>query len=337
LAIRATSLALGLIVSFCCAARAYMVCYDTTFHPAVSRLEATSDGVRAILAAGYTGHVDMQADSLAWSPRGWRRDEVRACTRDTCTREARCSEAIPEIELSFEEFQRRRPDLGPVWDHIEIEQRVGPCVREGDVVWFGIVFYQGEGTSGAGGVGRYDTRSKQLEVHRPAELNDASVFQIAKLGDELFLGTTHEYECVGYPPGAGLLRHQWSTNETRRELRVCGLVPSDLLVRGDEIWVATDLGLSRISEDQVENFVPDPTDDRLMRPVACSAVYDHLLDTLPNREINPASGAPRDQLFFALAEHRPWESDRYLRARLPRLEHYGVRPTWPPLPWESSD
>ncbi len=333
---RATSIALGFLVSLCCVARAATVCYDTAFQPAVSRLEPTLDGFRAILAAG-TNLVDGQASSIARDVRGWRRDEVRACTHpDSCAREARCSEAIPEIELSFEEFQRRRPDLGPVWDHIEIEQRVGPCIREGDVVWFGIVFYQGEGFSGAGGVGRYDKKTKRLEVHRIAELNDVSVFQIAKLGDELFLGTTHEYECVGHPPGAGLLRHRWNENETRRELRVCGLVPSDLLVRGDEIWVATDLGLSRIRGEVVDNFVPDLADDRLMRTTTCSVLYDHLLDTLPEQEINPASGPPRLQLLNALADQRPSHFDRYLRSRTPRVERYGA-PTWPLLPWERSD
>jgi hypothetical protein len=51
--------------------------------------------------------------------------------------------------------------------------------------------------------------------------------------------------------------------------------------RGD-LWVASDLGLARAQGAESgpvvwQNFVPDLNDERLMRPVACDALYEELL------------------------------------------------------------
>jgi hypothetical protein len=304
---------------------AAQICYDLTHYPAVSGLESAERGLRALVVpSGPRAALGapIRVESFEWNGEAWRRGEPQVCADGhRCFDEPSCAEAIPPIALSREDFRRARPDLAPDWDDIHIEQGVGPCVREGDVVWFGIAFYQGEGTGGVGGIGRYDTTTQQLEVRRLPELADASVNRLALFGGELFLGTTHAYECVGDPPAAGVLRHDWRRNETRG-VPVCGFVASDMLVQGEELWIATDLGVTRVRERlgapayerfAGETYVPE-RGELEMRRVECGALYARLLDSLPT-EIDPLTGNVHWQLFETLATRRVQSLYDYVRGR----------------------
>ncbi len=85
-------------------------------------------------------------------------------------------------------FRKLRPDWSR-WPVAGLEQEIGPCVEGDAAVWFGIEFYEGEGMSGVGGVGRFGTLAGRVDVRRPVPLRDSSVNVLANDGRTLWIGT----------------------------------------------------------------------------------------------------------------------------------------------------
>jgi hypothetical protein len=46
---------------------------------------------------------------------------------------------------------------------------------EGDKLWFGKTFYDGEGNSGVGGFGYFDTADRQYYLFTPPEVVDCAI------------------------------------------------------------------------------------------------------------------------------------------------------------------
>ena len=99
------------------------------------------------------------------------------------------------------------------------------------------------------------------------------------------MGTTGFHECVGYPPKAGLIQYKWgSLNKTANQFiggpEVCGFVVHDMLRVEDKLWVATDLGLTEITDpgglfpSGFRNFVPDSKAPNRVREVTCEDLLD---------------------------------------------------------------
>jgi hypothetical protein len=78
---------------------------------------------------------------------------------------------------------------------------------------------------------------------------------------------------------------------------------------GDDLWVATDLGLSNWNRktSKWKNYAPDPSSRLPMRETSCPDLYRHLIDTLPRSGWNEAMPAksPYHQLIETLARLRP--------------------------------
>lgn len=228
-----------------------------------------------------------------------------------------CSENVPAVNLTKKEYLKLRPDPRyPNYLPDEIEQVTTSCTRVDSLVYFGLAFYSGEGTGGVGGIGRLDLHTGKVDVRRPQLLRTASVHKLLVLDKSVWVTTKDETEGTT-GPGIGIARYDWAQNrlETFQGAKdgPCGMWANDMLVHDGELWVATELGISRYSlkRGTWRHFVPlnDTTQD--LREVACHDVYQEIasrLSATPDKmddvcDIN--GGTPRGIFRHLLQEHRP--------------------------------
>jgi len=231
-----------------------------------------------------------------------------------------CQVEIPKIELSK---QRAKSLLMLSYTPDEVEQTVKACVTDGDDTYFGISFYDGEDTTGVGGIGRFDSKTGEVEIRRLPILHSVSVDNIAFDGRFLWIGTSHDYECSDPPPAEGLLIYDWEQNllaQVSREVTgVYGFRIYDIHIKDGNIWVATELGLSlgtrwghsfpdfQLTEIRLfgwQYFAPVKGKPPMMREVFCDDLSITLLNTLEAVR-SPTGLRPYDKLFNNLAKFHP--------------------------------
>jgi hypothetical protein len=319
------------------AAWAGSVCYDEAFYPSVVRLDQTPAGLRAMLGgkAGDQALPPKRLPALKYDEvRGWTLEGPFECKEpDGCDRRStRPGASVPAIALSKPEAVALRPELK---EAEEIAQEIGAWTEHGGTIWFGVSFYEGEGTNGVGGIGRHDPKTGVTTLRRPKVIRDSSIDHIAHDGQWLWLATTGLHECTGRPPTHGLARYDWSADRLEtfegRDDGPCGFVVHDLALGPKYLWVATDLGLSRWDRrgQRWEHFVPDVATNPPMRAMTCEALYTSLLRTLPRVTVD--IGSYYSQLFKPLKRFRPHFLGAYVAALRPaewgcdELEFFAAR------------
>jgi hypothetical protein len=168
--------------------------------------------------------------------------------------------AVPPSHIAlprstYPEFARLRPGrvkngYGP---KSEIHEEVGPWVREAGRIWFGKTFYDGEGTTGIGGFGYLDERTKEVKLYSPPEVVNYSVSAISVAADDVWIGVTTRGE--GTWSGGHLLHFDRATEQTRT-------VPfndyvSGIARLGDQVVTAGSLSLGVTTGGHVERFFVD--------------------------------------------------------------------------------
>ncbi len=310
-----SSVVAGMLVIFPGTTQAAESCYNESRFPSVVNLEVLEDGFRVQAAGRHHDRQKKTAPTLTYTPdAGWRKSGTSPCSGPTCGAESQaCNVKLPNIVLSDKEILALTD-----WTHIpDIEQKIGACVQHGDYVYFGIEFYQGEGTSGIGGIGRYNLKTKEMDIRRPKVLTHTSVNHILHDGKDLWFGTVGHYECIGTPPTKGLIRYEWDSQKVRRIYRgPCGFVVHGLMADDKALWVATDFGISRLARGRAgwgrwHHFVPDLTTESGMRKTTCDALYTEMLDTLRN-ETTFLPESPYYYLLQNLMKFRPYSLMRYL-------------------------
>ncbi len=203
------------------------------------------------------------------------------------------------------------------------EQKINVCTTHGNVIWGGISFYGDESGWGIGGLVRKDLTTENVEYHRPEVLREYSVSEIQYYDDQLWIGTTFNGECSGPQNGFGLKRYDlaWSKehNIVRDVPEICGFAVRKFAVFDGDLWVATDLGLARSTKPlegklKWQNYVPDLSDERKMRPVECADLYEELLRS---RRIATDTafdmGYAFEDFWGRLTDLRPGFTSQYLR------------------------
>jgi hypothetical protein len=209
-----------------------------------------------------------------------------------------CSKLIPEFGLTEEEYVQLRPKpdwVDPNDEYVQlINQEVGPCVRVGEIAWFIVRFYGGEGEIGLGGIGRYDIEKQELEIRRPPELFQQTAQYLVHHGDYLWFDTFFPGETVMKLDGIGLVRYSWERDELEdfvdSKNGPCGANINGLIWREPKLWVPNDLGVSSfdVNTGVWAHYVPHR---RLVwKAVECRDLYAQLLSTLP-AEPDPRDGA----------------------------------------------
>jgi hypothetical protein len=247
--------------------------------PGVCCLEPTPDGFVATLcglyAREYVGVDDsghMHVPGVPSRPRvefstktGWRWLDPVAPTSecqlrrpggasDTAYQEgqrlapgcpAALAAALPVLSQKDATRLRRDVDGG----HAAGKQEVGTCLDHGGYVWFGLAFYDGEGYTGVGGLGRFDPSTGRVELRRPPLLRDWSAGALAHDGKNLWLATWR-YGEGGDEPAVGFVRYDWDRDRLVPEPdAMCGFLVTGVAVVDGVLWVASDGGLSRRRAD----------------------------------------------------------------------------------------
>jgi hypothetical protein len=293
--------------------------------PSVRRIEPREDGIRIVLGPKWWKGNWAQDPDRSTAPvlsvgkdGRWRMEQPTTVPQQGAPPE--CAAKLPPISLAVEEAIALRPHIaGQDREYLALEQNVEACQQVGDVIWFGISYYDGEGSEGVGGVGRYDLATKKLEVRRPAELREASVSHLVHDGNALWLATYASFES-GDTPASGLVRYDWEKDIATPQ-SLCGFFFHDMvLIRGD-LWVASEMGLARgrLGENglrQWENFIPVLDQPSLVQPVWCEDLYAKLLETVPRPEGDVDSDDLWNLLVTPMAKHRPEVVGRILREQL---------------------
>ena len=123
--------------------------------------------------------------------------------------------------------------------------RVGPTHRIGRRIWFGNSFYDGEGSSGVGGIGYFDLDRATYEMFWAAGSADFSARAIYVAHDAVYVGLEWVCECTEFDP-RGAAIYNIATRVTRR-IPISGLVTaigrsgqSIVLLSTEGVFVARD-------------------------------------------------------------------------------------------------
>ncbi len=107
---------------------------------------------------------------------------------------------FPLPQPDWETFRKLRPARvrdGYTEDSLFSED-IGPFQAVADRIWFGLSFYDGEGTTGIGGLGWFDAVSREFHVRYIPEIADWSVSALLADQREIWLGL------VTHPEGADI-------------------------------------------------------------------------------------------------------------------------------------
>ena len=305
-------------------------CYTEERYPNIVDIREGKSGLEFVVAGknrdrkNNTAPVLTLIKDVAWNDRTWVKTGEVKCKDDTCYEiKHKCEHAIPEIKLSLQDALKSRsfryiPD--------SINQSVGACVKNNDDIYFGISFYAGEGESGVGGIGKYNTVTKKLEVRRLSALVDYSVSSIAFDGRLLWIGTSHNHECEGTPPANRLIWYDWDNNiiQTSEDMgSICGFLIHDIHFTEKSVWIATDLGLSEINRSDKDyrygweygfrNYIPQANEKEVMKWTSCDALYTDFLNNTPIDYNNFVDGQTYDQILYNAAKFNPGFFKRYIK------------------------
>ena len=143
----------------------------------------------------------------------------------------------------------------------EFEDRIGPRATDGDRLWFGKTFYDGEGVEGVGGLGYFDATTSRFEILTSPLIADWSATAIHVETDHVWLAlaTRGEY---GDRSG-GVLRFDRRDARFQKVADTRGIGGQFLRV-GGELLLVTDVGVTTIGA-AVRHYLVDQTSDGRLR------------------------------------------------------------------------
>ncbi|MBI2058398.1 MAG: hypothetical protein HYT87_01370 [Nitrospirae bacterium] len=311
---------------------AAFVCSDEKYYPAVWHLEKGENGLEVFLGGKFarTGDPRVYVERASilvlqlHEGKDWARQPDLKCSGSECFKYERgCEVTLPELPISKE----RAAEINPHYqyqDVDEVAQSPSSCVEVGDDVWFVMGSTVCEGGGLVGGIGRFLPKTGKLEIRRPSVLMDSGASHLAYDGKSLWFGTERGCECLGAEPTHGLVRYDWEKDQVQTfagtESGPCGFIVHDILADSGALWVATDLGLSRLDfqAETWRHYVPQPDKKPPMRETTCDATYKSLISFLPRGAADELIGDSFYAQFFSpLSRFRPNFVERYVRSMPP--------------------
>ena len=142
-----------------------------------------------------------------------------------------------------------------------MNDEIGPWQVAGGALWFGETFYDGEGMTGLGGFGYFDTAKRKYRVYSPPEIADWSVTAILVEPEAVWLALARHGEYGS--GGAGLLRFDRGTEKVEKmELRD---IAGKIARLGNRLLIATDFGAALFEQRKLRRFFLDQTTDGRLR------------------------------------------------------------------------
>jgi hypothetical protein len=156
----------------------------------------------------------------------------------------------PMPQSTYDEFAQARPGRvanGYGRGNTVLEEEPGPYQIAGSRIWFGKTFYDGEGHSGVGGLGYFDTMTSQYGFLPVSGLADWSVSAILIEEDAAWIGLVNRGE--GEDDGGGLIRYDFKSGTSRRLLTE--EVVHHIVRWKDRVYVATKNGAYLVHENKL--------------------------------------------------------------------------------------
>jgi hypothetical protein len=164
--------------------------------------------------------------------------------------------SYPMAQSAYPVFAAARPGRvkdGYVQKGTEIDERIGPWKLDGTRLWFGKAFYDGEGTTGVGGFGYFDSEDRKYHLFAPAEIADYSVSGIAIDPEAVWMPLVRNGEYGG--TSGGLLRFDRQTHMVQKlEMPDIG---TGCVEAGGRLLVATSFGVAVIEGRTVKRYFVD--------------------------------------------------------------------------------
>jgi hypothetical protein len=149
---------------------------------------------------------------------------------------------------------------------VEFDDRIGPRTLEQGKLWFGKTFYDGEGITGIGGFGYFDTSDTKYHLFTPPEIVDWSVSAIHVEKDSVWLALVNHGEWGG--SSGGLLVFDRQSNHVRKlEIPDIGV---QFMRVGEHLLLAGNSGITVLHGDQISRYLVDRTTDGRLRVVPAS-------------------------------------------------------------------
>jgi hypothetical protein len=125
----------------------------------------------------------------------------------------------------------------------------------GDLLWFGITFYDGEGISGIGGAGYFDTRENQFHIKHYAGIVDWSATALLVENDDLWVALARQPEGSAMPGGLARIARR-SGNVTKYDVPA---IIRQIVRWNHSIYMGTSDGIFVWSEGKLNHlsFEPD--------------------------------------------------------------------------------
>ena len=167
--------------------------------------------------------------------------------------------ALPATSYqAFATARPRRVKDGFDREYTILEGYVGPWQVEGDRLWFGKTFYDGEAHSGVGGFGHFDAVERRFRLFAAPETADWSVSAILVQPDAIWLALVSRGE--GADQNGGLVRFDRQTEMYQRH--ESSDVARSLARVGDQVIAATDNGITIIpTSGPAHHYIVDQTSD----------------------------------------------------------------------------
>lgn len=165
---------------------------------------------------------------------------------------------------SWDQFAAARParvSNGYRRESSHISDTIGRWQRDGERIWFAKTFYDGEGETGVGGFGWFDTAVRTLHMIEAPLLADWSVWALNVAPDAIWMALGHNGEYGGSP--GGLVRYDRNTG-TFRSVPLADSVRSLIRV-GDVVAAGTELGIAIVDGGDAKRYFVDRTSDGRLR------------------------------------------------------------------------
>jgi len=164
---------------------------------------------------------------------------------------------LPQSELKTWQLARQ-DDIanGIPADQPLISEEIGPHQLEGNRLWFGKTFYNGEGRTGVGGFGYFDAATRSYRLYSPPEIHRWSVSAIRVEPDFIWLGLYHFGEYGGDPADL-FLRWDRKTEEVRR-FNVRSFI-GQISRHHDALYLSGFDGIDVLRGDEVQSYFVDRT------------------------------------------------------------------------------
>lgn len=278
------------------------------------REESTRANARVAYTIKYP-HLSMSKDGE------WTLDEMGQAPEEYARGQQHCLDAPKDVQNAWSSQNGSEPLTE--YASRRFNQSIKSCATDGKNIWGGISFYGGEGYWGAGGLAKKNIETGDVEYIRPLPrtFTSDSTGPIAYFANTVWMGTYWNGECGGPPSGGGMKRldrYQDTDHYTAEDVpEVCGFAVRDFQEFNDALWVATELGLSKLahsSDPEWVNFVPDLNDPGLMRELSCDELYKELLSSSRLAETAGFDIGNAFNVFWQrLSQLRPEFITRYVR------------------------